>query len=259
MLPGSPTALANSGSMWIGLKSPEAPAYRCGRYLSGVTRSSSIWSPSFTSASSDDVGPDAANRLVAVLVARDRLEHEEVVAALLVDVGELDVGRDLVTGADGLAPDELLAAVQHLHQVDAHVRVEHGRPHRGRRVDDREHRRRHDVAEARGLGGFAVVVDRLGLAHRVRGLADLLAPDLVGTRRPGLALLALVCCHRLSFPYACLPRPRQPLGRPRAPPRSRTTWRSCPPRRARSRRPRPSSPRPCVRARGRSRDARPPR
>src|SRR4051812_18775332 len=45
MLPGRPTALANSGSMWIGLKSPEAPAYRCGKYLSGVTRSSGRESP----------------------------------------------------------------------------------------------------------------------------------------------------------------------------------------------------------------------
>src|SRR4051794_16294662 len=45
MFCGRPTALANSGSMWIGLKSPDAPAYRCGRYLSGVTRRSGRDSP----------------------------------------------------------------------------------------------------------------------------------------------------------------------------------------------------------------------
>ena len=49
MLRGSPTIWAKSLSMWIGLKSPDAPAYRCGRYLSGVTRSSEMESPWFRS------------------------------------------------------------------------------------------------------------------------------------------------------------------------------------------------------------------
>ena len=48
MLRGRPTCLANSVSMWIGLKSPDAPAYRCGRYLSGVTLSSGMASPVHT-------------------------------------------------------------------------------------------------------------------------------------------------------------------------------------------------------------------
>src|SRR3954467_8961286 len=119
MFDGSPTAVANSLSMWIGLKSPDAPAYRCGRYLSGVTRSSSIWSPSFTHSSPHDVGPGRAHDLLTVLVAGHGLEHEELLAVLLVDVLELRGGLDRVAGHHRLAPDELLRSVQHAGEVDA--------------------------------------------------------------------------------------------------------------------------------------------
>src|SRR5437868_8816193 len=156
-----------------------------------MTFSSWISSPSFTSASSNDVGPRAANGLLTVLVARHRLEHEEVVAALLVEVLQLGVAGYRVACADGLAPDELLAAVEHLHQVDADLAVEDRRPHRAGGVDDREHRRRHDVAEPGLARGVPIAVDTRALSHRVRVLADLLEPDLVRERRPGLPLQAL--------------------------------------------------------------------
>src|SRR5689334_10224042 len=104
-------------------------------------------SPSFTSASSNDVGPCAAHGLLTILVARHRLEHEEVVAALLVQVLQLSLGGYRVARTDRFPPDELLAAVEHLHQVDAHLAVEDRRAHRTGGVDDGEHRRRHDVAE----------------------------------------------------------------------------------------------------------------
>ena len=57
--------------------------------------------------------------------------------------------------------------------------VEHRRAHRAGRVDDREHRRRGHVAEARGLGLLAVEVDGVVLADRQRVLADLLLAHLV--------------------------------------------------------------------------------
>src|SRR3954469_10281652 len=128
MFDGSPTACANSRSMWIGLKSPDAPAYRCGTYLSGVTRSSSILSPSFTRSPPHDVGPRPARPLGTVLVARDRLEHKELLAVALGQVLPLDVGRDGVPRAHRLGPDELLRAVQHPREVHADVGVEDRRP-----------------------------------------------------------------------------------------------------------------------------------
>src|SRR4051794_6398606 len=142
-----------------------------------------------------DVGPGAAHDLLAVLVARHRLEDVELAAVLLVQVHELRPGLDHVARAHRLAPGELLGAVQHPPEVDAHLGVEHARRDRAGRVDDGEHRRRDHVAKSRVARGVAVVVHRLGLADRVRVLADLLEPDLVGERRVLLALRALV--HRL--------------------------------------------------------------
>src|SRR4051794_5790544 len=124
MLPGSPTALANSGSMWIGLKSPEAPAYRCGRYLSGVTFSSGMESPSFSSLSSgisdssDDVGPGSLDGLLPVLVGGDRLEDVEPLAVLLVDLLARRRRLDHVAIADRLVPPQLLRAVEHRGEGD---------------------------------------------------------------------------------------------------------------------------------------------
>src|SRR4029079_13952 len=90
-------------------------------------------------------------------------------------------------GADRLAPDELLPAVDHRREVDPDVGVENRRAEGGRAVDDGEHRRGDDVAKPCLSGSFAVVVDRLGLADSVRVLADLLEPDLVGRLRVLLA------------------------------------------------------------------------
>ena len=52
-------------------------------------------------------------------------------------------------------------------------------PDRGRGVDDREHRRRDEVGVAGGARRLEVEVQRVGLPHRERVLADLLAPDRV--------------------------------------------------------------------------------
>src|SRR3954470_4534291 len=137
--------------------------------------------------SSDDVRPGAAHDLLALLVLRDRLEHVELAPVLLAEVLEGRRGGDRVSGAHGLRPDELLTAMEHPHEVDADLLVEDRGPDRARRVDDGEHRRSDDVAEARVTGGLAVEVDLVRLADRVRVFADLLPPDLVVERRVGLA------------------------------------------------------------------------
>ena len=95
--------------------------------------------------------------------------------------------RDRVAGADGLAPDELLAAVDHHREVDAHLGVEPRAADGAPRVDDREHRRRGDVAEAGRLRLLAVEVDGVVLADRPGVLLDLLLAHLVLERRVGLA------------------------------------------------------------------------
>ena len=46
-------------------------------------------------------------------------------------------------------------------------------------VDDREHRRRDEVGVTGGAGRLEVEMQRVGLPHRGRVLADLLAPDRV--------------------------------------------------------------------------------
>ena len=89
--------------------------------------------------------------------------------------------------ADRLAPLELLAAVEHRGEVDPDLGIEDRRAHRGGAVDDGEHRRRDDVAEAGRRGGVSVVVDLRSRPDGVRELAHLLAPDLVGRRGPLLA------------------------------------------------------------------------
>src|SRR5215212_1893485 len=85
--------------------------------------------------------------------------------------------------------------MHHPGELDAHLGVEHGRADRAGRVDDREHRRRGDVAKARLGGRPAVEVDGVVLADRVDVFADLLAPDLVDVRVVGLALRAVVDRH----------------------------------------------------------------
>src|SRR4051812_12940343 len=193
MLPGSPTALANSGSMWIGLKSPEAPAYRCGRYLSGVTFSSGMESPSFSSLSSgisdssDDVGPGSLDGLLPVLVGGDRLEDVEPLAVLLVDLLARRRRLDHVAIADRLVPLELLRAVQHRGEVDPDSGIEDGRPHRAGAVDDAEHRRGDQVTEAGGLGRLVVAMDFVSRPDRVGELPDLLRAHLVCGGGPLLA------------------------------------------------------------------------
>src|SRR3954468_11945434 len=84
--------------------------------------------------SSDDVRPGAAHDLLALLILRDRLEHVELAPVLLAEVLERRLGGDRVPGAHRLGPDELLAAVEHPHEVDADLLVEDRRPDGARRV-----------------------------------------------------------------------------------------------------------------------------
>src|SRR2546423_6142600 len=132
-------------------------------------------SPCFRPATSHpahDVGPDAAHCLLAVLVGRLRLEDVEALVVLLEDVDELGGGRDLVAGADRLAPNELLAPVNHGRDVDTHLRIEDAGGDRRRAVDDAEHRRRDDVAKAGGLRCLEIVMYGGGRAERVPRLAE---------------------------------------------------------------------------------------
>ena len=90
------------------------------------------------------------------------------------------VVRDLVARHDGLAPLELLAAVDHHREVELDLGVEDRRPDRRGAVDDCEHRRRQQVRVAGRAGRLEVHAHGVGLADRARVLADLLAPDRVG-------------------------------------------------------------------------------
>src|SRR3954470_22788972 len=114
--------------------------------------------------SSHDVGPGAAHDLLALLVARHGLEDVELAAVLFAEVLERRCGGDRVAGADGLAPGELLAAVDHAHEVDPDLAVEDRRTYGPGRVDDREHRRRDDIAEAGRSRCVAVEVDGVRLS-----------------------------------------------------------------------------------------------
>src|SRR3954454_8532869 len=74
--------------------------------------------------SSHDVRPGAAHDFLALLVAGDGLEDVELAPVPLAEVLERRLGGDRVAGADGLGPGELLAAVDHAHEVDADLLVE---------------------------------------------------------------------------------------------------------------------------------------
>jgi hypothetical protein len=89
--------------------------------------------------------------------------------------------------------------VDHAREVDPDLGVEQRRPQRGEAVDDREHRRRHDVVVARRPRGLDVEVQRVGLTDRQGVLADLLAPDGVLRGRIGLADDVRVDGHAREF------------------------------------------------------------
>src|SRR3954452_10413668 len=76
---------------------------------------------------SHDVGPGTAHDLVAVLVARKRLEDVEALAVLLVDLGDLGERRDLIARAYRLAPLEHLTPVHHRREIDPNLGVEDAR------------------------------------------------------------------------------------------------------------------------------------
>jgi hypothetical protein len=76
--------------------------------------------------------------------------------------------------------------VDHRGEVHADLGVEDRRAHRRRAVDDAEHRRRDDLAEARRQRGILVEVDRVLGPDHVRVLGDLGAARLVCRRRPFL-------------------------------------------------------------------------
>src|SRR3954453_4600411 len=169
--------------------------------------------------SSDDVGPGAAHDLLALLVLGHRFEHVELPPVLLAEVLEGGRRGDQVARAHGLAPHELLTAVDHAHEVDGDLRVEDRRPDRAGRVDDREHRRRDDVAKAGALGRAAVEVDLVGLAYGVCVFADLFAPDFVLVRWEGLSDGRHAARHSTSCRWWRRRRGRARRGTPPAAPR----------------------------------------
>ena len=138
--------LANSSSMWIGLKSPEAPAYDrdvpVRRHLQ--LSLAGLHGHPLARCSSRSVQTVSPPWLV------HRLEDVEAHAASLGDVLDRHRGVDLVAGDDQRTPPELLAAVDHHGEVDPDLRVEERRPDGGRAVDGGEHRRRDDVAVTEG-------------------------------------------------------------------------------------------------------------
>src|SRR4026209_269654 len=199
---GLPEASAKVWSWWIGLKSPEAPAYFTKLVRASLaTRISGRASPSSTSSQKrlfagmaislsviDDLaGLDADGARaghqralgVAVLGLRHREGHgAAALARLLVHVDDRAHRGQHVAGVDGGEELELLLAVQHTLEVEGQARPA---PPVLVPVGDglQERHRRHDAA--RLLGGVALVeVQRIVVLDRARELLDLAALDVHG-------------------------------------------------------------------------------
>ena len=94
MFCGRPTDFAKSTSIWIGLKSPLARV-AVQEVLVGRDLELDV-------AETLTMFVQVPRRLLAILVARDRLEDVEAHPALLGDVLDARLGRDHVTRDDGL-------------------------------------------------------------------------------------------------------------------------------------------------------------
>ena len=184
MFRGRPTCLANSGSMWIGLKSPRRARVAVRQVLVGrdlqLDRSRS--DPPARCWSRCRARPPG--RPGCATPTRRRRSPCPPFSEMSLTLVSVVITSPAQTGSP---QTNSCAAVDHHREVDADLRVEDRRRHRAGRVDDREHRRRRHVAEARRLRLLAVEVDGVVLAHRVRVLADLLLAHLVLEGREGLA------------------------------------------------------------------------
>src|SRR5919106_4228346 len=198
MTPGRPTILANSSFQWIGLKSPEAPAYITSWARSTRLDRSGRSSPMFTCskpsaissllggrAAGDERGPGHAHHL-AVRVRHRRLDGQELVWSPRRDLGDPGCRGEGVAGVDGAAVLEFLGAVHHERVVEPEVWVgDHGGPRL--HVQHRGEGRRGKVLRKPGLlGGLSLMIDGVRLSHGGGELADLLPPDLV--RHAGILL-----------------------------------------------------------------------
>src|SRR5580704_1652622 len=226
---GLPEASAKVWSWWIGLKSPEAPAYFTKSVrVSLSTRTSGRRSPSLTSSQKrlvagmaislsvlDDLaGLDAdgarAGHQRALVVAVLRLRHREghgaaALARLLVDVHDLAHRGQHVAGVDRGEELEFLLAVQHALEIEGQARP--APPVVPVRNGLQERHRGHDAA---GLFRRValVVVQRIIVLDRARELPDLAA---LHVHRHGLARPAdciLVDRHRILLGGRAEPRPR---------------------------------------------------
>src|SRR6266545_127217 len=155
--PGRPTDVAHSSFQWMGLKSPAAPAY--------LTRSirSMVWSTGGTS-----------SPVVTCVTSRRGL-----MPALALHRRHPSRGQQPVAGEDRTVVAELLLTVDDAPVVQPELRVVVDLLADPEREHDREGRDGRDVRVAGRAGGFLIVVDRIGLAHGLGELAELLTPDLV--------------------------------------------------------------------------------
>src|SRR6185295_11409651 len=215
---GFPEASAKVWLWWIGLKSPEAPAYLTKSVrVSLSTRTSGRASPSLTSSQKrlvagmaiflsvlDDLtGLDAdgarAGHQRALGVAVLRLRHREghgasALARLLVHVDDLAHRGQHVAGVDRGEELELLLAVQHALEVEGQTRAAPPVVPVGDGLQ--ECHRGHDAAGLPGRVAF-IVVQRIIVLDGACELPDLAALHVHGHGLARPADCALVDRHRI--------------------------------------------------------------
>jgi hypothetical protein len=155
------------------------------------------------------------------LVGGDRLEDVVAAAVVFADLLHAGDGRDFIPGHDQRAPLEILPSVHHQREVQFDLWIKQRRTDGGRAVDDREHRRRHDVGVPRRSRGIHVEMDRVALAHGECVLLDLLATDRIAGGRVSLAYGFGVDWHRDGL-LARWTLPRTTTLTPLHPPSSRS-------------------------------------
>src|SRR5712691_2592950 len=172
-----PAAFANASSWWMGLKSPDAPAYRVswicwmGSFTrAGISRPTSTSSKYtvayFTTPASEPDDDDVAHHGHDVIlpVGDDGLPHDEGhgprAPGLLVDVHDPGAAEVGLPRADRLPLLELLLAVQDARDVGAEIAEERARVLALVPEGDGEGGRRDDVAPFGGTADLVVEVER---------------------------------------------------------------------------------------------------
>ena len=197
MTSGSPTSLANFSFQWIGLKSPEAPAYWTSvarRHGEGLRRQlgadldvvvGDLRRHRFSHASSAARATSFVQAVTTCSPASSctspRMSMMSLPARDLIGLdGRGD--RQPVTGPHRAGVGELLVAVHHPAVVQPELRVldDLARRLEGDRED--EGRRGDHIGVAERLGRLRVGVRGVGVPHRLGELADLLPADLIRGR-----------------------------------------------------------------------------